>query len=64
MCNKQVVVAVHKRRMSIRSQSQSLSELASGIRVLSKSPAKFQKMALEEERRRDERFTTAMDSSH
>ena len=51
-----LVVAPHKKRAVVRSQTQGLSQLAAGIKSLVEPQACHRKKEMEENRRRDEMF--------
>ena len=51
-----LVVAPHKERAVVRSQTQGLSQLAAGIKSLAESHASCHTKEMEENRRRDEMF--------
>ena len=51
-----LIVAPHKKRVVVRSQTQGLSQLAAAIKSLAESQASRHKKEIEENRRRDEMF--------
>ena len=51
-----LIVAPHKKRVVVRSQTQGLSQLVAAIKSLAESQASRHKKEIEENRRRDEMF--------
>ena len=53
---RKVVVAPHRKAKQVRSNKQALSEIANGLKALAETSQKNNKMMIEEERKREERY--------
>ena len=53
---RKVVVAPHRKAKQVRSNKQTLSEIANGLKALAENSRKYNKMMIEEERKLEERY--------